>query len=70
MLLLISTLSVIRHLICDNNLNWFLNLNLIYEKIKTGGKRWPVDFNAGKTQLVSFDWSNNNSFIDMKKDVS
>ena len=22
-------------------------------------KKWLVDFNAGKTQLVSFDWSNN-----------
>ena len=24
------------------------------------GKKWLVDFNAGKTQLVSFDQSNNN----------
>ena len=23
------------------------------------GRKWPVDFNAGKTQLVSFDQSNN-----------
>ena len=23
------------------------------------GREWLVDFNAGKTQLVSFDWSNN-----------
>ena len=30
------------------------------------GKKWLVDFNAGKTQLVSFDWSNNNGSIDMK----
>ena len=30
-------LSVIRHLICgNNNLNWLLNLNLIYEKLSTG----------------------------------
>ena len=28
----LSILSVIRHLICCSNLNWFLNLNLIYEK--------------------------------------
>ena len=27
------------------------------------GGKWLVDFNAGKTQLVSFDWSNNNSSI-------
>ena len=30
------------------------------------GNKWLVDFNAGKTQLVSFDWSNNNGSIDMK----
>ena len=29
-------LSVIRHLICDNNLNWLLNLNLIYKTPWTG----------------------------------
>ena len=30
------------------------------------GKKWLVDFNAGKTQLVSFDWSNNSGSIDVK----
>ena len=30
------------------------------------GKKWLVDFNAGKTQLVSSDRSNNNSSIDVK----
>ena len=30
------------------------------------GKKWLVDFNAGKTQLVSFDRSNNNGSIDVK----
>ena len=34
------------------------------------GKKWLVDFNAGKTQLVSFDWSNNNGSIDVKMDES
>ena len=34
------------------------------------GKKWLVDFNAGKTQLVSFDWSNNNGSIDVKTDGS
>ena len=29
-------------------------------------KKWFVDFNAGKTQLVSFDRSNNNGSIDVK----
>ena len=30
------------------------------------GKKWFVDFNAGKTQLVSFDKSNNTGAIDVK----
>ena len=30
------------------------------------GKKWLVDFNAGKTQLVSFDRSNKNGSIDVK----
>ena len=29
------------------------------------GKKWLIDFNAGKTQLVSFDRSNNNGSIDV-----
>ena len=49
---LLSILSVIVHLICGNNLNWH--------------KKWLVDFNAGKTQLVLFDRSNNNSSINLK----
>ena len=34
------------------------------------GKKWLVDFNAGKTQLVSFDRSNNTGSIDVKMDGS
>ena len=34
------------------------------------GKKWLVDFNAGKTQLVLFDWSNNAGAIDVKMDGS
>ena len=30
------------------------------------GRKWLVDFNAGKIQLVSFDWSNNAGAIDVK----
>ena len=30
------------------------------------GRKWLVDFIAGKTQLVSFDWSNNTGAIDAK----
>ena len=32
------------------------------------GKKWLVDFYAEKTQLVSFDRSNNNGSIDVKMD--
>ena len=34
--ILLSILSAIRHLICGSNLNWFLNLNLIYKTLWTG----------------------------------
>ena len=34
------------------------------------GRKWLVDFNAGKTQLVSFNWSNNTGAIDVKIDGS
>ena len=36
LMILLSILGVIRHLICGNNLNCFLNLNLIYETLWTG----------------------------------
>ena len=61
-------LIVMRHLIYgNNNLNWLLNLNLFCE-ILDWGKKWLVDFNAGRTQLISFDRSNNNCPINMKID--
>ena len=34
------------------------------------GSKWLVDFNAGKTQLVSFDWSKNTGAIDVKMEGS
>ena len=66
-MLMILSVSVIRHLICDSNLNWLLNLNLIYKTLWTGAL---VDFTAGKTQLVLFDQSNNTGSIDLKMDGS
>ena len=33
LMILLSILSMIGHLICGNNLNWLLNLNLIYEML-------------------------------------
>ena len=32
------------------------------------GSKWLVDFSAGKTQPVSFDWSNNTDAIYVKMD--
>ena len=34
------------------------------------GRKWLVDFSAGKTELVSFDQSNNTGPIDVKMDGS
>ena len=68
LMILFSILTVIRHLICRNNLNWLLNLNLI--NTLDCSKKWLVDFNAEKTQMVSFDSSNNNGSIDVKMDES
>ena len=34
------------------------------------GREWLFHFNAPKTQLVSFDWSNNTGAIDVKMDGS
>ena len=69
LMILLSIISVIRHLICGNNLNWFLKLYLIQKTLWSVGKKWVVDFKAGKTQLVLFDRSNNVS-IDVKMDGS
>ena len=33
------------------------------------GKKWLVDFSAGKTQLVSFDQSDSNGSIDVKMNL-
>ena len=37
-MIIFSILSAIRHLICGNNLNWLLNLNLIYKTLWTGAR--------------------------------
>ena len=54
LMILLSVLNVIRHLICGNNLNWLLNLNLIFKTLETGGKKWLVDFNTGKENSAGF----------------
>ena len=70
LMILFSILSVFRHRICGNNLNWLLNLNQDPRNAVDWGKTWLADFNAGKTQLVSFDRSNNNGSIDVKMEKS
>ena len=45
-------------------------MNLICEALWTGASSGFVDFNAEKTQLVSFDRSNNTGSIDVKMDGS
>ena len=65
LMILLSILSLISHLTHGNNLNWLLNLNLIYGTLEWS-KKWLVDFNTQKTQLVLFDQSNNTGSIDMK----
>ena len=34
------------------------------------GRKWLVDFNAGKSQLVLLDWSNNTGASDVKMNSS
>ena len=59
---------------CDRTSNLWQQLELASElesdlrDAVDWGKKWLVDFNALKTQLVSFDWSNNNGSIDVKMD--
>ena len=65
-MILLSTVSVIRHLICGNNYNRLLNLYLIYENTVDWGRKQLNDFNAEKTQLVLFDRSNKTGAIDVK----
>ena len=61
---------------CDQTSGLWQQLELAYELESdlgdpaAWGKTWLVDFNDGKTQLVSFDWSNNNGSIGVKMDGS
>ena len=67
-MILLSILSVIRHLICGNNLASEIVSDL--QDTVDWGKKWLVDFNAGKIQLVSFDQPDNTGSIDVKMDRS
>ena len=60
-MILFSILSVIRHLWQQLELASELESDLRDTEDK--GRKWLVHFNAGKTQLVLFDWSNNTGAI-------
>ena len=70
LIILLSTVRVIRHLICGNSYNWLLNLNLIYETLWTGAGSGLLILMLKKTQLVLLYQSNNTTAIDMKMDGS
>ena len=76
LMILLSIQSVIRHLISDQLSDPWQQLELISEHesdlrdTADWCKKWVVDFNAGKTQLVLFDRSNNSGSIDVKMDRS
>ena len=42
----------------------------LLDTVDWGKKKWIADFNAGKTQVVSFDQSNNSGSIDVKMNGS
>ena len=44
--------------------------NLLQSRFRNHYQAEIIDFNAGKTQLVLFDWSNNTGSIDVKMDGS
>ena len=54
LMILLSTLIVIKHLICGNNKSWLLNLNPIYETLWTG---------AGNGLLISMLEKRNKSHL-------
>ena len=68
LMILLSTLTVIRHLICDKQ-NQLLNLSPIYQTLQTGAISTLL-ISMVQTQLVSFDRSNNTGVIDVKMDGS
>ena len=66
LMIALSILTVIRHLILWQQIEMASELEYDLRDMVDWGKKWLADFNAGKTQLVLFDWSNNNGCIDMK----
>ena len=65
-MILLSILSLTRH--SWQQLDLAAELESDLKDTVDWGKKWLVDLNAGKIQLVSFDRSNNTGATDMKKD--
>ena len=74
--ILLSMLMILLYSKCDQASDLWQQLEFDFElesdlrDTVDWGRKWPVDFNAGKTQLVSFDWSKNTGAIDVKMDGS
>ena len=66
-MILLSALIMIRHLWQQLEL---AELESDLQDDMDWGREWLVDFSAGKTQLVSFNRSNNTGAIDVKMDGS
>ena len=76
MMLSVTLLSILINstLKCDQASNMWQQLEFTSElesdlrDTVDWGRKWLVDFNAGKSQLFSFDRSNNTVAIDVKMD--
>ena len=67
LMMLLSTVNVISHLICRKTGVGLLPKSHLWNTVEEG-RKWLVDFNAGKTQPVSFDQCNNYGPIDENMD--
>ena len=70
LMILLSILSVIRHLILWQQLELVYELESDLRDTVDWGRKWLFGFNAGKAQMVSFDRSNNTGAIDVELDGS
>ena len=70
MLQFLKGLFLVLHFSCCILLTFWMMLSVILLSMLMILLSILVDFNAGKTQLVSFDRSNGNDSIDMKMDGS
>ena len=69
-MMLTSIVSVIRHLIHDNNYSWLLNLNLTYKTLWIGAGSGLLISMLKKLNWFPFYQSNTSDAIDVKMDGS